>query len=347
MGEHSIFSPSGAHRWFVCPASAHLGEQHRFSSPAMEEGTQAHARLEACLSLGFEPEVEDDTVFFAHRMVKGAMEKSPTLLVEQRLDFSKSVGLDKGAFGTCDVVLLEGGIDEVETIHVIDFKNGREYVPAKDNKQLLFYLLGAAEEHPEAGTYKCSISQPRVSNMLTTWEVSKERLEEFRKEAKRAVKAVVQDGDKEVFGEHCARCPKQVGCKAVESRLLRLKADEFKLEGEVKSKALEKIAIFKPIFEAYQEYAKEELKTKKIKGWGLSEGSKVLSWAAEEAVVRTALEEIAGGRLEGKHLGLKSPAQIKVLLGKEAFDELLIFNPGLVEQKQNKPSLKRTLEKHD
>jgi hypothetical protein len=53
MGEHSVFGPSGAHRWLNCPGSikAEEGIPDTGSAYAIE-GTNAHQLAELCLITG-------------------------------------------------------------------------------------------------------------------------------------------------------------------------------------------------------------------------------------------------------------------------------------------------------
>jgi hypothetical protein len=62
----------------------------------------------------------------------------PTVLIEQRVDFSRWV---KDGFGTTDCIIIADG-----TLHVVDYKHGQGVlVEAEDNPQMKLYALGALE----------------------------------------------------------------------------------------------------------------------------------------------------------------------------------------------------------
>ena len=64
----------------------------------------------------------------------------PLVLVEQRLDYSRYVGIE-GSFGTGDCVIVSDGL-----LHIIDYKHGLGVlVSAEKNSQLSCYALGALD----------------------------------------------------------------------------------------------------------------------------------------------------------------------------------------------------------
>lgn len=164
--EHAILAPSSAHRWLVCPGSvfAEAGEEDRSTSYSSEGGA-AHKVASAALTQdrpgsagayvgrifqvdGRDIEVTDEMaadvqiyVDKVHELLASAGPKA-MLLVEQKLDFSKYIGVPN-QWGSGDAIILD--FDAREII-VDDLKFGRGVrVYAKDNPQLKLYGLGVLD----------------------------------------------------------------------------------------------------------------------------------------------------------------------------------------------------------
>ena len=153
--QHALLSASGAHRWLACPPSATLEAGLReSSSQAAEQGTAAHALAEWKLrralhdaptmkpiSSWHDAEMEtltDGYVAFVQGRLRDVRQAcaDPTVLIEQRLDFSHVV---PGGFGTGDAVIIAEPM-----LQIIDLKYGQGVlVEAERNPQLMLYALGA------------------------------------------------------------------------------------------------------------------------------------------------------------------------------------------------------------
>lgn len=192
--DHAKYSPSGAHRWMPCPGSMALEiDYENTGSEYADEGTVAHAVLSDCFlnetdaavhsgkivvvrqkradgSVISEREftVDDEMVEHVQTTLDSVRRRTAgkTLLVEQRVEFTKSIGTLDRQFGTSDIIMvsLDG-----EDVDVEDFKygagvkvyasdivgyeealdpetGGTVQVPIKKgNKQMLSYALGVLE----------------------------------------------------------------------------------------------------------------------------------------------------------------------------------------------------------
>ncbi|OCG39032.1 hypothetical protein A9G29_09645 [Gilliamella sp. Fer2-1] len=214
MTSHALISPSGAERWFNCPASLWLSkDEPEQSSEYAKEGTTAHALAEYCFKfnkkanclLGMKTVVNDiyvddemadaiqgyvDTV----NGIKASMSNVLAFDVEQKLDFSELLDLSTNintvntdyepekSFGTADVVLLGDG-----ELQVHDLKYGKGVrVSAENNKQLLIYALAAYYYYSlgcEISKVSVHIHQPRL-NHYSEFSLSPDELLEFGKQLK-------------------------------------------------------------------------------------------------------------------------------------------------------------------
>lgn len=158
MGKHSFLSASASHRWINCPPSARLCEEYADRpSEYAQEGTDCHElcayKVEKALGRRVKDPTENLTYYsqemedcadgycaFVMEEVAKARERcaDPLVLVEQRLDYSRYVGIE-GSFGTGDCVIVSDGL-----LHIIDYKHGLGVlVSAEKNSQLSCYALGA------------------------------------------------------------------------------------------------------------------------------------------------------------------------------------------------------------
>jgi hypothetical protein len=214
MTSHALISPSGAERWFNCPASLWLSkDEPDQSSEYAKEGTTAHALAEYCFKfnkqasslLGMKTVVNDidvndemaDAIQYYVDTVNGIKASMSNVLafdVEQKLDFSELLDLSTNintvntdykpekSFGTADVVLLGDG-----ELQVHDLKYGKGVrVSAENNKQLLIYALAAYYYYSlgcEISKVSVHIHQPRL-NHYSEFSLSPDELLEFGKQLK-------------------------------------------------------------------------------------------------------------------------------------------------------------------
>ncbi|OCF97139.1 hypothetical protein A9G08_09880 [Gilliamella sp. wkB195] len=214
MTNHALISPSGAERWFNCPASLWLSkDEPDQSSEYAKEGTTAHALAEYCFNfnkkadglVGMKTVVNDidvdeemaEAVQIYVDTVNGIRSSMSDVLVfdvEQKLDFSELLDISTNintmntdykpekSFGTADVVLLGDG-----ELQVHDLKYGKGVrVSAENNKQLLIYALAAYYYYSlgcEINKISVHIHQPRL-NHYSDFTLTPDKLFDFGKQLK-------------------------------------------------------------------------------------------------------------------------------------------------------------------
>lgn len=97
-------------------------------------------------------------------------------------------------------------------VFVVDYKTGRIPVPAVDNQQLLFYGATVVDQlAPDAATVLFVILQPGQKAadpmQIDEWSISRDDLEEWMKEARRADRRILNLDTTLKPGDHCQFCP--------------------------------------------------------------------------------------------------------------------------------------------
>lgn len=203
-GTHARLSPSGAHRWMACAGSIALESTMPDNVSAYaSEGTVAHEIASKVLTDddyvipvgeiieadGHEVMVTRAMAEFVEDYVKLVQEyaEGGTLLVEQRVDFSRWVGAEN-QFGTSDVIIVKK-----RAMTVIDLKYGMGVkVDAQDNPQLAIYALGAydvASLIDEVDEVTMVIHMPRL-NHVSEWTIPIQQLIDFGAEVREAAARV-------------------------------------------------------------------------------------------------------------------------------------------------------------
>ena len=350
---HAVLSASSSDRWLHCPPSARLCESYEDKgSDYAAEGTDAHAlceyKLRRALGLETEDPTENLTWFNAEmndcatgyaayvlEQVEAAKQTcaDPTVLIEQRVDFSRWV---EGGFGTADALIIADG-----TLKICDYKHGLGVlVRAEENPQLMCYALGALELFDkiyDIDRVSMTIYQPRRDN-VSTYELSKADLYRWADGVlKPAAELAFAGAGDFLCGEWCAFCKAKCDCRARAEANLALARYEFKLPPlltdedieDILSKVDELVSWASDI----KEYALQQaISGKEWSGWKLVEGRSNRRYTNETAVAG-AVTDAGFDPYERKVLGVTA---MQKLLGKSRFDELL----GLyIEKPQGKPTL--------
>ena len=350
---HAILSASSSDRWLHCPPSARLCESYDDKgSDYAAEGTDAHALCEYKLRRALGMEAADPTenlTWFNEEMsdcaagyaayvleqVEAAKQNcaDPTVLIEQRVDFSRWV---EGGFGTADCIIVADGI-----LQIIDYKHGLGVlVSAEKNPQMMCYALGSLELFDgiyDIETVSMTIYQPRRDN-VSTYELSKDELYHWAEETLKPAADLAFAGDGEFkCGDYCRFCKARNDCRARADANLELARYEFKLPPlltdedieDILSKVDELVSWASDI----KEYALQQaISGKEWSGWKLVEGRSNRRYT-NETVVAGAVTDAGFDPYERKVLGVTA---MQKLLGKSRFDELL----GLyIEKPQGKPTL--------
>ncbi len=231
--KHSIFPPSAAYRWTICPGSIKEAAKAppQQDSPESIEGTDAHWVAEQALK---------QRVPAAHlirsEMPSGAkcttvmtkyvqeyidyVKRHETanggkLYVEQRVEMPK---IDSRFWGTSDVIQ----VTKYGTLHVFDLKYGMWLVEAEKSKQMMSYALGALTRFKNyldlTKPVTAHICQPRPEHPSGKFRVDKFSINQLI-EFGNLCKSAIQDSDSEtptyLEGEHCRFCPGEFTCETL------------------------------------------------------------------------------------------------------------------------------------
>jgi hypothetical protein len=232
---HSKIGASQCERWWNCPGSVREIAKcpPQPDSEYAKDGTAAHKLAETCLKENADPflyigvtlagtekvisEEMAEAVQEYLNVIDSDLEKHALmrkdLQVEQRFHLTH---IHQQAYGTCDVVLPVF----LTKVIVYDFKYGSGVaVDAEDNKQGLYYALGAAE----GGNYEefeIVIVQPRAvhkSGPVRRWSVNKATLEEFGEDLRVHIGHTEAEDAPLHCGKWCQKtfCPAIVCCREV------------------------------------------------------------------------------------------------------------------------------------
>lgn len=237
--EHSVWSPSSAHRWRRCPGSinAERGLPDRVGREAAE-GTVFHDHAELALRFGLEPEnfktgmmatVSGHSVCYNDEMIEhmrggldfiyDILDRHPDaiLLVEQKVDISPWTG-EKGGKGTSDVCII---IPSIRKIIVFDWKYGMVPVSPVENDQATLYGLGCwhsfaakyFDNDPTGVDVDLIIWQPRIPSGGGTWPTTMDwLLEEGEKIKEQAAANREPDAPRIAGTKQCAYCKAASTC---------------------------------------------------------------------------------------------------------------------------------------
>lgn len=367
---HALLSASSAKMWLTCTPSARLGEHVPDRGSAFaDEGTAAHELAEARLakmlagyltgtnvfeqaaidraktSDWFNPEMDgyiDNYVQEVFERYRAAILQTPdaTMLLEQRLDFSKWV---PDAFGTGDVLIIADGV-----MDVIDLKYGKGVpVSAHDNPQMRLYGLGALDTYGflyDIHTVRMTIIQPRLDSISSEEIAVTDLLAWGEDVVKPAAKlAFAGEGEFRPGLETCRWCKVKATCKARADHMLAAAKYEMKNPALLSHDEIGSILHLAGQLQAWakdvEAYAfAESTRGARFPGWKLVEGRSNRKIVDEEAVVGVLMqdEEMPKGVSFFKPAGLKPLTELERLYGKKRLADLL---GDLIEKPPGKPVL--------
>lgn len=192
---HARLGPSNA-RWVHCPGSVREEAGYEdVAGAAAIDGTGSHELLELCLLRGVRAEsylghvigcnhkdnpmgwmVSDDRILrvqqcldYVSRRHAELTAQYPTGVITIEAECRSNPGSFYGRddwWGTVDITMTVRVEGVTKFIEICDYKDGRSWVNAKDNTQLLSYLGGKAKEYDKHGLidgYRTSIVQPKTN----------------------------------------------------------------------------------------------------------------------------------------------------------------------------------------
>ena len=352
-GKHAVLSASSSERWLNCPPSARLCENYPDrSSDYAAEGTDAHTlceyRLKLALGIPTKNPIEDLGWYneemeecaaaytaYVMELVEAAKQSgsTPTVLIEQRVDFSRWV---ESGFGTADCIVIANRI-----LNIVDYKHGQGVeVSAVNNSQMKLYALGALEIIDylyDIEEIQMTIFQPRKGN-VSVFRISREALLEWADGELTQQAQLAFEGKGEFScGEWCRFCKAKAECRERANANLALAQLEFQLpallDDEEIAEILSKLDALVSWATDVKEYALQQAVSGKAwTGWKLVEGRSNRRYTNENAVIAAVLQ--AGyDPYEKKVLGITA---MQKALGKARFEELL---SPFIEKPQGKPTL--------
>jgi len=367
---HSSLGPSSAARWMNCPGSIGLIAACPPSPPSEHaaEGTVAHGLCEELctgksdhLKLmgrigqevkcdGFDIEITEemvDAVIEYHDVIREDLKAlgrlSGTAPTHSRFEVRLNApGIDPGLWGTADALVFKRGAK----LLVYDFKYGKGVaVEAEENEQLATYAVMAAET--VAGwafdEFEFVIVQPRARHAdgsVRRWTASKEWLEVFQQDLRRAIEETRKPGAAVVAGDWCRFCPAKASCPAMLDAVQAQAQLDFSMVPVPQGKgiltglpapglmSIEKLSAalawedaINSWYEALRERAFGMLSNgEAVPGFKLVEGKSNRLWTSEDAVV--ARFEPLLGRDKLFETKLLSPAKLEKIVGKGKVDDL-------------------------
>lgn len=377
MGDHARLSPSN-HRWPHCPGSVREEEQYEdVPGSAAIDGTGSHLLLELCLTNNVRAEKylgevigqghEDEPhgwyvekprcdrvqmcLDYVSTRVKFLQDLYPgstvTVEAESRSNPGDIFGRDDW-YGTCDITItVKNAHGHCLFIEVIDYKDGREFVHAEGNSQLIGYLGGKIQPYLSdkmeimiAHPCQFTIVQPKtegkkIRSHTCTHDYLWEELKGLALAADKTddPKAPLIPDNRGGKG-HCRWCKHRENCTALEERDVKeLKnmstelipagegSDLFAISGQLmadpeslSSDQLTKLIDMEPGVLSMFTRAREELETRvrrgdDVEGWEIGYGNATRVWGEPEEVV---VKKLKAQRLKKDDIyppKLISPAQ--------------------------------------
>lgn len=348
MTNHSLLSPSTAHRWMVCPGSVAMGMTLPDEpSEYAQEGTVAHALAESMLN-GTEYEVppEYDTAELREHVqtyvdfvtILGGLRE-----VEVGLDLSHWLG--PHGFGTADAVVWCG-----TELYVCDLKYGMTYVDAVHNPQIALYAMGylsLVQKFDCLTKVHLCIVQPRVRS-VSQWDLTPAELRDFAEVIQK--KALIARTMTELPEDEWICVPKESACRYCRARHLCPKlsgiakyvaeSDSSDMSPTDLADAYGYIGLVRLWADAVEKavYGKL-LHGERVPGLKLVEGRKgVRKWRSEAAAIKAI--EAAGIQADVYERKLLSPAKMEKLTKDKTItkDQWSALAPEII-QETTKPTI--------
>lgn len=374
MTAHARLSPSN-HRWPNCPGS--VREEAVYPDVAGEaaiDGTGTHLLLELYLTgpmpvnldrlvgqtigVGHEEKPEgwvvdkarNDRVKKAFEYLKVRQEqlgsmagdaKTTGRFTERKVDIGGIYGRDDW-WGTSDLTFV---LPEYELLEVIDYKDGRMFVEAENNDQLIEYALGKLAEYhgydvkamanTPLKTIRMTIIQPKIeSNWVRWWEITAEELFEHGTRLCGAAAATDDPNAPLCVGDWCQWCKHKPTCQervrvagggiaamttvAQTQGLSLLDALQTGIlkPSMLSEDQLSNVLDSKPVIGGFMESCEEEVlerlqKGQYIPGYDLGKGPGKTTWKEDEKTVSKKLAGVRINKQQQYPTKFITPAQVR------------------------------------
>lgn len=329
-GTHSEIGASSAERWTNCPGSVNLCRiaPPQQESEAAREGTAAHNLADICIGEATQPReyvgmdingvvVTEEMADAVSLYMTWAFEKreqiSGRIEVESSFDLSQ---LHHGMFGRNDICIYKTG----GRLVVGDFKYGLHPVDVKENKQLLFYALGAMLKYGSNFTdVELVIIQPRaphIEGAIRSWVVSKEYLLTWSVQLMEAARLTEKKDAPLYRGYWCGYCPAKGICpkmKEAVDKVVEVAITEpiatlpvpSALSDKQIAKIVENTKLIEDFLSSVKEYALSRLKSgEKIEGLKLVAGRGRRVWSDDSLAKAFLMERLGEQAFEKKLLSV-------------------------------------------
>jgi len=349
MSDHALISPSALSRIIACPGSVRLSKDlPDTTSAAAEEGTAAHALFESLLTgarkrvpKGTDPEMAQHI----HTCVQWVQDMvlqmhHPQIHCEIRVNPGDAVDCGpENCWGTADVVLFDD-----RDFWVIDLKYGYGEVCAKDNAQLLAYILGALHKFGDKGQkLHLAILQPRTGgSIVTVWDPEDIDVDRFADTlADTITLALTPDAPLNPSEDACRWCRAAATCPELRAQALEPfeiidESTVSELAVDALTDLLNRTKLLSTLISAVQDEAlRRALSGQALPGWKLVESVTRRVWVKDYGALLNELE-LAGLPIDKlAPPTLVTPAQAEKLVTK---GQIPILN-GFITKPRGKPVL--------
>lgn len=384
---HARLGPSN-HRWPHCPGSVREEASYPdITGDAAIDGTGSHTLLELCLIHGVRADAYEGQIIgvghhdqpmgwivnqdridrvqmcldYVTRRVHELNDEFPGSIVTVEAETKADPGGMFGRtdwWGTTDITITVSNKrgDYYPLIEVCDYKDGRGWVDARDNTQLISYMAGKMRpiigsgpdllrpfQSSRVGACRMSIVQPKTNPVVRYQDVDPSQVIKRAEELSMAAARTDDPNAPLVSGEHCQWCKHKKNCTAESEQslstvggimndviasdgnsLFELVSSTMVNMGEVDSEKLAQLADARAGIEAVFDKVEAEIQRRieageSVSGYAMLPGRNSNKWNVDEETIAKMLK----GRRLSKDIiyptSLISPAQVLKL--KELTDE--------------------------
>lgn len=354
--KHSDIGASTCERWWNCPGSVALIKKAppKEVSQAAAEGTAAHELAEWELKVvksGKKPDVyskigetlmveniagyDDFEIEITEEMVDGVIVYLKAIAYDAArfgtnysfltIEEQFRLDIDEKAWGRNDATLYK----PFNVLYIYDLKFGRGIVvEVKDNKQLMYYALGAMQGKDIKEVELC-IVQPRAyhpDGPVRRFKYSVHELKQFECELEQRIAITRYSNAKLHAGAHCKFCPAIVICPEVKKETHEVAKRDFANVPAIPIDKMIQLAEMQPRIVDFLKEVSNYLKVQaergvEIPGFKLVKAKSNRKWKNEQRVINDFRKTLGDDMFTKPEL--RSPAQVekcaKDIIKKEEF----------------------------